>query len=108
MVFLKPKPLTIEGWGRSGGGFLVGPSLPNHDVKGWKGKIKTKTKERKQNQGQTVLDKVREKQNIKNNNLYDAWHEWTNDACSNALKTVQFYQIKHNWTKTQNSQSFKS
>ena len=49
------------------------------------------TKERKQSQGQIALDKVREKQNIENNNLYDAWHEWTNDACSNALKTSQFY-----------------
>ena len=60
----------------------------------------TETKERKQNQGQTTLDKVRERENIENNNLYDAWHEWTNDACSNALKTVQFYFINLQLTWT--------
>ena len=58
------------------------------------------TKERKQNQGQTALDKVRERENIENNNLYDAWHEWTNDACSNALKIVQFYFINLQLTWT--------
>ena len=72
MVFLKPKPLTIKGWGRGGGGFLVGPSLPNHDAKGLERQDTSETKERKQNQGQIALDKVREKQNIENNNLYDA------------------------------------
>ena len=48
LVFLKPKPITLKGWGRGRGGFLVGPSLPNHDAKDWKGKIKIETKERKQ------------------------------------------------------------
>ena len=48
LVFLKPKPVTLESWGRGGGGFLVGSSLPNLDAKGWKGKTKTETKERKQ------------------------------------------------------------
>ena len=47
MVFLKPKPLTIKGWGRGGGGFLVGPSLPNHDVKGLERQDIAETKERK-------------------------------------------------------------
>ena len=52
--------VTLESWGRGGGGFLVGFSLPNHDAKGWKGKTKIETKERKQrNQGQTVLERVR-------------------------------------------------
>ena len=60
----------------------------------------TETKERKQNQGQAALDKVRERENIENNNLYDAWHEWTNDACSNALKTIQFYFINLQLTWT--------
>ena len=60
MVFLKPKPITLESWGKGGGGFLVCSSLPNHDAKGWKGKTKTETKERKQwNQGQTALERVR-------------------------------------------------
>ena len=71
MVFLKPNPLPIEGWGRVGGGFLVGPSLPNHDVKGLERQDTAETKERKQNQGQIALDKIREKQNIENNNLYN-------------------------------------
>ena len=48
-------------------------------------------KENKENQGQTALDRVREKTTIENIILYDAWTEWTNDACSNALKTVQLY-----------------
>ena len=45
---LKPKPITIEGRGRGGGGFLIGSSLPNHDAKG-----------RKENQGQTASERVR-------------------------------------------------
>ena len=48
LVFLKPKPITLESWGRGGGGFLVCSSLPNHDAKDWKGKTKAETKERKQ------------------------------------------------------------
>ena len=52
--------VTLESWGRGGGGFLVGFSLPNHDAKGWKGKTKIETKERKQrNQGHTTLEGVR-------------------------------------------------
>jgi len=90
LVFLKPKPLTIEGWGRGGGGFLVGSSLPNYYTKGLERQDIVKTKERKQNQGQIALDEVREKQNIENNNLYD--------ACSNALKTVQFYFMNQQLT----------
>ena len=58
----------------------------------------SETKERKQNQGQIALDKVREKQNIENNNLYNVWHEWTNYACSNALKTIQFYFMNQQLT----------
>ena len=51
------------------------------------GKDKPK-KENKENQGQIGSDRVREKTTIENIILYDAWIEWTNDACSNALKTV--------------------
>ena len=51
------------------------------------GKDKPK-KENKENQGQTRSDRVREKTTIENIILYDAWIEWTNDACFNALKTV--------------------
>ena len=48
-------------------------------------------KENKENQGQTASDRVREKTTIENINLYNAWTKWTNDACFNVLKTVQFY-----------------
>ena len=48
-------------------------------------------KENKENQGQTTSGKVTEKTTIENIDLYDAWTEWTNDACSNALRTVQLY-----------------
>ena len=59
LVFLSFKPITLESWGRGGGGFLCS-SLSNHDAKGWKGKTKTENKEREQkNQGQTVLERVR-------------------------------------------------
>ena len=55
-------------------------------------------KENKENQGQTTSDKVRGKTTIENINLYDAWTEWTNDACSNALRTVQLYFQNKEWT----------
>ena len=51
----------------------MGSSLPNHDAKGWKGQIEKKPKkEKKENQGQTASDKVREKTTIENITLYDA------------------------------------
>ena len=56
-------------------------------------------KENKENPRHIALERVREN-NIENNNLYDAWHEWTNDACSNALKTIQFYFINQQLTWT--------
>ena len=57
-------------------------------------------KENKKNQGQTTSDKVRGKTTIENINLYDAWTKWTNDACSNALRTVQLYFQNKEWTWT--------
>ena len=55
LVFQGSKPITLESRGRRGGGFLCS-SLPNHDAKGLKkGNIKTK----KENQGQTALERVR-------------------------------------------------
>ena len=51
LVFLKPKPITLESRGTGGGGFLC-PSLSNHDAKGWKEKTKIENTEKKQgNQG---------------------------------------------------------
>ena len=64
------------------------------------GKDRQKQKPMKENQRQTALDRVKAKKNIENNNLYDAWHEWTNDAWSNALRTIQFYFIKQQLTWT--------
>ena len=58
-------------------GFL-GSSLPNHDVKGWKGKKKQK---QRKYQGQTALEWVRAQKISKNNNLYDACDEYKYDAC---------------------------
>ena len=59
MIFLKPKPITLESRGKEGGGFLC-PSLSNHDAKGWKEKTKIENTEKKQrNQGQTALERVR-------------------------------------------------
>ena len=55
LVFLGLKSITLKNMGRGGGGFLS-YSLPNHDAKGWKGKVETKTKK---NQGMTTLERVR-------------------------------------------------
>ena len=103
MVFLKPKPLTIESRGKGGGGgFLVGSSLPNHDAKVGKERQKQKQKPKKKNKEnprQTTLERVRQSNN-KNNNLYGAWHECTYDACPNALKFVQLYFINQQLTWT--------
>ena len=90
MAFPKLKPITLKvrkGWGR---GFLRS-SLPNHDAKN------LEEKENK-NQGQTTLERVRAQKLSTNNNLYDARNECTYDACSNALKFVQFYIIYHQLT----------
>ena len=54
LVFQGFKPITLELRGRRGGGFL-GSSLPNHDSKGLK---KGKTETKKENQGQTALERV--------------------------------------------------
>ena len=48
----------------------MGSSLPNHDAKGWKGQ--TEKKPKKENQGQTASNKVKEKTTIENITLYDA------------------------------------
>ena len=45
---------------------------------------KTENKETKGRLHQTEL----EHKNIEKNNLYDAWIEWKNDACSNSLRIV--------------------
>ena len=54
LVFQGSKPITLELRGTRGGGFL-GSSLPNHDSKGLK---KGKTETKKENQGQTALERV--------------------------------------------------
>ena len=61
---------------------------------------KKKKKKKKENQRQTALEWVKAQKSQKNNNLYDACKECTYDACSNALKFVQFYFINHPLTWT--------
>ena len=57
------------------------------------GKERTKQKPKKENKETKgrLHQKVREKTTIENISLYDAWTEWTNDACFNALRIVQLY-----------------
>ena len=54
--------------------------------------------------------KVKEKTTIENISLYDAWTEWTNDACSNALRTIQLYfknkELTWTWDLEQNPPKF--
>ena len=54
---------------------------------------KGKKQEKHKNQGQTALEMVRAQNISINNNLYNACNECTYDACSNAQKLVQFFNI---------------
>ena len=58
-----------------------------------KNKTKRKQKENTKNQGQTALERVRTQSISTNNKLYDGCNECTYDACPNAQKLVQFFQI---------------
>ena len=66
-------------------------------------------KENKENHGR-MHQKVQEKTTIENISLYDAWIELTNDACSNALRTIQLYfknkELTWTWDLEQNPQNF--
>ena len=55
-------------------------------------KKKKKTQKHK-NQGQTALERVRTQSISTNNKLYAGCNECTYDACPNAQKLVQFFQI---------------
>ena len=91
-MFLGSKPITLKGKRRGRGVFPVCSSFLNHDARGLKEKQRQRPKkENKENQGQAASDRVRDKTTMEDIILYDAWTEWTNDACSNALKTVQLH-----------------
>ena len=53
-----------------------------------------KKKKKKKNQGQIASNRVREKTTIEYINLHDTWTEWTNEACSNAVKKLFNYTYK--------------
>ena len=66
----------------------MGSSLPNLDAKDWKKKKKKKTRA-------DSIKHTYNKNNIENNNLYDAWIVLTHDACSNAVRIVQLHFKNH-------------
>ena len=57
LVFLGSKPITLKDRSRGRGGFPVGFSFLKHDAK--RLKEKQKQRPRKENQGQTTLERVR-------------------------------------------------
>ena len=80
----------------------MGSSLPNHDAKVGKDRQKRDQRKKKQRKPKGKLHQTRleRKTTIENITLYDAWIEWKNDACSNALRTVQLYFQNKEWTWT--------
>ena len=76
-------------------------SLFNHDAKVGKGQTEKRQKEKnKENPRVDCIRHSYNKNNIENNNLYDAWTVLSHDACSNAMRIVQlhFKNTKLAWT----------
>ena len=57
LVFLDSKPITLNGRSRGRGGFPIGSNFLNHDAE--RLKEKQKQRPRKENQGQTTLERVK-------------------------------------------------